>query len=318
MKIFYSWQSDLENKYNRGFIKDVLEHVIKRLNTGLRIDEPERQIELDHDTKNVSGMPDLAGTIFEKITNSTIFIADISFVAESKSTPPRKVPNPNVLIELGHALSSLGSDRVICVMNTITGSAEELPFDLRHKRHPIQYSFNEDSDKTSQKEQLISTLSAAIRPIIDLQKYRKKELSLTANPSREEIFEVIMASDSKDDWERLAFNWQETIYFKKNVNLRFESEPNEELIQKDFKAPWANSFLDQNATGYWHHLFYASTHIGKYKLVSVDGGRALLPLPNDRTSLVVNPLFYKVAQIHDSLGSLDEYMNMSGLRLENI
>jgi len=54
MKIFYSWQSDLENKHNRSFIKDALEKAIQELNIALDINDAERSLELDHDTKGVS------------------------------------------------------------------------------------------------------------------------------------------------------------------------------------------------------------------------------------------------------------------------
>lgn len=30
MKIFYSWQSDLPNKYNQGFIEDCIKRTIKK------------------------------------------------------------------------------------------------------------------------------------------------------------------------------------------------------------------------------------------------------------------------------------------------
>jgi hypothetical protein len=48
MKIFYSWQSDIEGKFNRYFIKECLEETIRRLNYDLAIDDA---IRLDHDTK---------------------------------------------------------------------------------------------------------------------------------------------------------------------------------------------------------------------------------------------------------------------------
>ncbi|WP_444544716.1 hypothetical protein, partial [Shewanella glacialipiscicola] len=60
MKIFYSWQSDIENKFNRNFIKDCLERAIKQLNQDLKIEDALR---LDHDTKDVQGSPDIASTI---------------------------------------------------------------------------------------------------------------------------------------------------------------------------------------------------------------------------------------------------------------
>lgn len=318
MKIFYSWQSDLDKKYNRSFIKDALESAINDVNRDLSLEEAER-IEIDHDTKGVPGTPDLAPTIFEKISNSFLFIADVSFIGKGEDGQ-KYLPNPNVMIELGYAISKLGSDRVVCVMNTAYGKADLLPFDLRHKRHPIQYQLDGDVDKTSKKNQLVGSLKGAIQPILQLEKHKDKNAScLSANPSRKDIFDIIMTSDSKDDWERLVSNEKETTYFKDNVNLRFEQEHSEAGVQcENFCESWANNHADPNATGYWLKLFYGSTHIDTYILVAVDGGRALLPIPRGRDELVVNSLFYKVAQINDRSDRLNEYMVRSGLTIEGV
>jgi hypothetical protein len=101
------------------------------------------------------------------------------------------------------------------------------------------------------------------------------------------------------------------------VNLRFEIEFNKNGIQLDnFKEEWANKHPNPTTKSYWCNLYYNSTHIEQFILVSVDGGRALLPLPNGRDDLFVKPLYYKVAQIYDdSFGSLDKYMIRSGLKI---
>ncbi|SRR6266545_6026443 len=312
MKIFYSWQNDLEGKYNRGFIKDALEKVVRQLNVELSIEEPERQVTLDHDTKGVPGTPDLANTIFEKIAESTVFVADVSFIAE-RAENNRKLCNPNVLIELGYAFSKLGSDRVVCVMNTAYGEPEDLPFDLKHKRHPVQYS--SAGDLKGAKENLVNSLKSAIALIIQQEGYKKRETILSASPSREEILNAVLSSDSKDDWEKQSSTGpKQTIYFKKNVNLRFEMDFDDAGIQnEDFTEKWANKHPDPKATGYWCDLYYASTHIERFILVSVDGGRAMLPMPiNPANDLRVEDLDFKVAQIHDT-GRLSEYMFRSGL-----
>jgi len=313
MKIFYSWQDDLERKHNRWFIKDALEKVVRQLNGKLSIEEPERQVTLDHDTKGVPGMPDLANTIFDKISESTVLVADVSFIAE-RAENNKKLCNPNVLIELGYALSKLGSDRVICVMNTAYGKPDGLPFDLKHKRHPLQYSSL--GDLTAAKEDLVKRLKLAISLIIQQELYKKKEIALSASPSREEILDAVLSSDSKDDWERQCPGGLRRItFFKKNVNLRFEMDFDDEgMHREDFKEEWATKHPDPKATSYWCNLYYAATHIDRFILVSVDGSRALLPLPINRTTdLRVKGLDLKVAQIHDSLGSLPEYMLRAGL-----
>jgi len=345
MKIFYCWQSDLKSKFNRNFIKEAIEESIKELNADLGIIEPERQIKIDHDTKNVPGTPDLANIIFEKISSSTVFIADISFVASSEGDSTRKVANPNVLIELGYAFSKLGSERIVCVLNTSSGSVDKLPFNLQHKRHPIQYHLDSDStDKKKQKANLVTNLKRAIKNILDMRvygktnielpanfgdkditqtvKFKKQPFSLPINPSKDDIFNIIMASDPKNDWtwaKNAGSPDKEIRYFKHNVNLRFESANDKsDVVMEDFREPWANCHPDPKATSYQYHCYFGSTIIYTFILVSVDGGwRARLPLPKSREELVVSPLDYKVAQIHDQqLNSLDEYMSRSGLRVE--
>lgn len=164
MKIFYSWQSDIENKYNRNFVKDCLERAIKHLNQDLEVEDALR---LDHDTKGVEGSPDIAKTILDKIEGCDIFIGDITFIA--KSSNEKYCPNPNVLIELGYALHSLGDGRVINIMNSSFGKPDNnLPFDLAHKRWPILYSLNEDNyaEKAVVRNELVASIKSALYPFI--------------------------------------------------------------------------------------------------------------------------------------------------------
>ena len=60
--IFYSWQSDLPNATNRGFIEDCLSRAIKDVKAD---EELELDPCLDRDTAGVPGSPDIANTIFE-------------------------------------------------------------------------------------------------------------------------------------------------------------------------------------------------------------------------------------------------------------
>lgn len=67
-----------------------------------------------------TGMPDITESIFTKISNSSVFIADISIINDAWIN--RKTPNPNVLIELGYAARTLGWDKIICIFNSDYGS----------------------------------------------------------------------------------------------------------------------------------------------------------------------------------------------------
>jgi hypothetical protein len=140
--IFYSWQSDLPNSTNRGFIEESIKKAIKSLN---QTQNYTIEFNLDRDTLNEAGTPDIAYTIFKKIEKTNIFIADISII--NSSCVCRKNPNPNVLLELGYAAKTLGWERIICIFNKNFGKVEDLPFDLKLRR-PIIYSLNpEDTQK---------------------------------------------------------------------------------------------------------------------------------------------------------------------------
>lgn len=156
--IFYSWQSDLPNASNRGFIQQALENVTKKIKSDDEIDiEPV----VDRDTQGMSGSPDIASTIFAKINSADIFVADISIINKSKSDRP--TPNPNVLIELGYALKTLGHERIIIIFNNAFGKIEFLPFDLKMRRLVI-YNMPAESDKRSdERKKLAQQLEVAIK-----------------------------------------------------------------------------------------------------------------------------------------------------------
>jgi hypothetical protein len=104
-KIFYSWQSDLPNATNRGFILRALGDASAAIGKDLSVDE---RPEVDRDTQGVPGAPDIAQTIFEKIDTAQAFVADVSIVTTAEESRPS--PNPNVLIELGYAVSTTATD----------------------------------------------------------------------------------------------------------------------------------------------------------------------------------------------------------------
>lgn len=129
----------------------------------------------------------------------------------------------------------------------------------------------------------------------------------------------IMASSGASNWQTFTKGSgpSSTAFYKNDVLLRVEmsfSEENEH--NSDFKEPWANKFPDSKALSYYANLYYGSTKIGYYILVSVDGGRALLPLPA-RANFIVKQESYLVASLFDDGKSLDDYMGRAGLRLNS-
>jgi len=78
--IFYSWQSDLPNSTNRGFIQDALERAAKIL----RSDESVRvEPVIDRDTQNTPDSHDISATIFRKIAEADVFVCDVSLISLS-------------------------------------------------------------------------------------------------------------------------------------------------------------------------------------------------------------------------------------------
>jgi hypothetical protein len=156
--IFYSWQSDLPNSCNRGFIQAALEKTASAIKSD---DTLEVEPVVDRDTQGVPGAPDIASSIFAKITLANIFVADVTITSRPKDG--RATPNPNVLIELGYAIKQMGYERVILVFNEAFGKIEELPFDLRNRRVVPYKVASEQVNKSDERKKLESVFDAHIR-----------------------------------------------------------------------------------------------------------------------------------------------------------
>jgi hypothetical protein len=163
-KVFYSWQSDLPNATNRGFLRQALEAACKVL--GEDLDDAQRP-QVDSDTQGVPGTPDIAATIFSKIEEAAVFVSDVSIVTRGKGDDGlRPSPNPNVLIELGYAIKALGWNRVIMVMNTAHGGPELLPFDLKTKRVTTYAMSLDIAQRAPERKAVQSVLEKALDSIL--------------------------------------------------------------------------------------------------------------------------------------------------------
>lgn len=154
VSIFYSWQSDLPSKTNRYFIEDSIKKSLKEINGDNRMVAC-----IDRDTKDEFGSPDIRNSIFQKINHSKFFVCDVSLTDD-------KIPNPNVLIELGYAIKTIGWNKILCLFNTRTGNIEELPFDINHNRVT---PYNPDS--VNEKKRIAEIISVNINNL-----FRKGEL----------------------------------------------------------------------------------------------------------------------------------------------
>lgn len=139
--IFYSWQSDLPEDNNKAYIGSCLRKALSNLkkNKDFSLDYV-----IDRATSKRIGTIDIAQTIFNKINIAKLFVADVSII-NHQSRKYKKTPNPNVLIELGYAVRTIGWENVICVFNTKYGTPEDLPFDIRNRRLLL---YNSDDSKS--------------------------------------------------------------------------------------------------------------------------------------------------------------------------
>lgn len=193
--MFYSWQADLPSRANRGFVQECLEGAAKavRADESLQVD-----VRIDRDTADVGGSPAIAETILKKIAAAEIFVPDVSIVARTEAG--KACPNPNVLLELGYAVSELGWDRIIMVMNTAFGPINDLPFDLKGRR-VMPYTVEPEAGvpKADQRRKLEGQLKEALTAILGPRQGRadanrrqgRDELIRQARQIRDERLKVI-------------------------------------------------------------------------------------------------------------------------------
>lgn len=173
MSVFYSWQLDSPPESNKDFIFECLQEAIEGLNQpDVVMESAERLdntplIELDHDTKDVLGTPDIVATILSKIQHCTVFVADVTLTGKSLFGK-KPYPNPNVCVEFGYALGTVGLEQIILVMDEAHGEAKYLPFDFKGKRFPVRYSSKKNLDE--ERSKLVKNLTSILR------KYQKQYL----------------------------------------------------------------------------------------------------------------------------------------------
>ena len=171
LTVFYSWQTDSPGKVNRNFIEDSLKRALKKLKADADLVNAMRdeELALDKDTKDLPGMQPIVEAIFAKIDQCAVFVPDLTFVA--RTPEGRSVPNPNVLIEFGWALKSVGHARIVAVMNTAFGapSWESLPFNMRHLSWPLTYTLAEGAETAQRADvrgELVDDLVERIRAVL--------------------------------------------------------------------------------------------------------------------------------------------------------
>lgn len=162
----------------------------------------------------------------------------------------------------------------------------------------------------------LGMLSSLFLAIPSVAEYFLPERKPVRDMTYEEILNFIPKTEPSQDWHGISREWASERFLKEDPRLRIRAKFIDEGIQcENFIEDWANNHPDPRATGYWYELYYDGAFLDRFLLVSVDGGRANIPPPNLLTK-EISLLNYHVAKIHDTLGSLDEYIKRSGLTIE--
>ena len=151
MRLFFSWQSDIPT--NKNIIRKSLQKICEELD-----------IEYTEDTRGEAGGDHVVDVLLRKISNSDIFVGDITIVGKAVNGDP--LSNSNVTYELGYAESKLGRSRIIMCMNEEHGTYEDMVFDLGKRMITRLRTADDKIDATSQKE-LTAELKAKINSIIN-------------------------------------------------------------------------------------------------------------------------------------------------------
>ena len=165
--IFWSWQSDLDNRVTRQVIREALNEAVKVLSGDL--EEADRP-SVTSDTQGVAGTPDIVATILRKIDEAAIFVGDVTPIAVS--TSGKACANPNVLLEMGYANKALTEHRVVQIWNTAFEGAtiDRLPFDMRGRRAPLSFHLPIDADTQAlraARDKLAKELAASLKLVFD-------------------------------------------------------------------------------------------------------------------------------------------------------
>lgn len=201
--IFYSWQSD--NSKSRNFIQSVLNTVKRELEK-----DGTYQIEIDSDTRGVPGAPNIPATIFKKIENADLFVADLTIINFNESG--RKTPNPNVLLETGYAIHALGWDRIVLLFNEDVGSIDDQLFDL--KQHRLTgFSLLDEKKKANSQKRLMTNIITNLQMLDS--KDKKNEID-----ERQLLANMIMHAMAKAwDYYEKVFLQDEPLYCEELIAI---------------------------------------------------------------------------------------------------
>ena len=105
--------------------------------------------------------------------------------------------------------------------------------------------------------------------------------------------------------------------YKNDVSIQLKCKNRFELDK--FVESWTEQFPDRNAYRDIYILCYNGNPITEYFFVSVDGGRASLPIPKGPEHLTVSQNMFKLGKVinyHNGCGDYEMYFKWAGFKTE--
>ncbi len=242
--IFWSWQSDRDPVLHHYFVRDALKDACRLIASDIDYQESGR-LEVDHDTKNVAGTPDITTTILEKIAKANVFVADMTPVGKTdplalqpkvsadKRSEPKYLQNPNVMCELGYAEHALTQSRIVLVANSAHyPGAQALPFDWRHRSGAKTYNLKDGATKEEikiEQKRFSLVLKNLIMPILANQAQPKPPLPpISWQPSSSLDQAIWPAATEKLEYRNTAMgDLQQKVAFPNGTRIFARIAPRE-------------------------------------------------------------------------------------------
>ncbi len=127
-----------------------------------------------------------------------------------------------------------------------------------------------------------------------------------------EDIQKILATSSQDEW--IVDDESGSFTYKNDLNLRIERADFD--TYRSFNEPWATNHPDSSAMAEDFTVKYGGSFVDKHTLVSVDGHRATLPMPESAGSEYVSKEDVNFAKIVDIGGRVDKYLRRSKLKVK--
>ena len=211
--IFYSWMSDRPSKQNIGYIRQILTDDCKQIEKKLGI-----KIYIDSDSRSEDGSQSIEENVLKKISGCDLFVGDITPIYPRFPWLwwQKPTPNPNVMYELGFAVSSLGWNRCIMVWNSKYGNLGKAPFDIRNHT-TITYEKGEKDfslygvlkSKIDNYDELIKGWRIGKERSFDAQIYN----DIIKICSERDLVDSIDSFLTNQVYNGLEFNWWDNLYY---------------------------------------------------------------------------------------------------------